>query len=53
MTPAARKRADAASAKKAKTEARRGQIDQISKKRSAMEQAKVCHNQLLSKHAYL
>jgi hypothetical protein len=41
MTPAAKKRADAASAKKAKTEARRGQIDQISRKRSAMEQAKV------------
>lgn len=43
MTPSAKRRQDAASAKKAKTEARKGHITEISKKRSAMEQAKVCY----------
>lgn len=41
MSSAAKRRKDAASAKKAKTEARKGHITEISKKRSAMEQAKV------------
>lgn len=43
MSSAAKRRKDAASAKKAKTEARKGHITEISKKRSAMEQAKVSY----------
>jgi SWI/SNF-related matrix-associated actin-dependent regulator of chromatin subfamily A member 5 len=41
MTPAAKRRADAAQAKKAQNQARKGQISEIGKKRSAMEQAKL------------
>ena len=41
MTPAAKRRKEAASAKKLAKEERKGQIDEIGKKRHAMEQAKV------------
>jgi len=41
VTPSAKKRKDEASARKAQKDARKENVAEISKKRSAMEQAKV------------
>lgn len=41
MTASAKRRADAATSRKAATEARKHQIGEISKKRNAIEEAKV------------
>lgn len=47
MTPSAKKRADAVSARKAQKQARKGQISEIGKKRGAIEQAKVSETTIL------